>query len=71
VVDAGALLLLEPGLLLLEPGLLLLEPGLDVRHSLITIVLQSASDVHSPALVDTAATTKFLQNGTLLTDIWQ
>jgi hypothetical protein len=61
VVDAGALLLLGP-------GLLLLESGLDEGHSLYTIVVQSESNLHSPALVETA---KFLQNGTLSEDIWQ
>jgi hypothetical protein len=47
---------------------LLLEPGLDAGHSFNTIVLQSESDLHSPALVETA---KFLQNGTFSEDIWQ
>jgi hypothetical protein len=58
-VDAVTLVLLEPGVVVEFDA-----AGILIRHIFMTMVLQSASDVHSPALGDTVETAKFLQKGT-------
>ena len=58
-VDAMTLGVLEPGVEVEFDA-----AGILIRHIYITMVLQSASDVHSPALVDTVEAAKFLQKGT-------
>ena len=58
-VDAMTLGVLEPGVEVEFDA-----AGILIRHIYITMVLQSASDVHRPALVDTVEAAKFLQKGT-------
>ena len=58
-VDAMTLGVLEPGVEVEFDA-----AGILIRHIFITMVLQSVSDVHRPALVDTVEAAKFLQKGT-------